>query len=90
MYISKSFLVVAIIMLSSCASTEPIVRVVTQKVEIPVPVACKALVPIPPEYCFPLLSKDADIFEKSKCLLSDRLKSIGYETELLTTLNSCK
>ena len=90
MHINKLFIIAALITLTGCGTTQPVLKVVTERVEVPVPVACKEEAPIPPTYCFSTLTPDADIYDKTKCLLSDRLKSIGYETELLTKFNACK
>lgn len=76
-----------LILLTGCA-TSP--QVVTQRVEVPIATACKTETPIVPDYCFSKLTKDMDIFDKTKCLLSDRKLSQGYETELSVALESCK
>jgi hypothetical protein len=81
---------VFILLLTGCATTEPVIKIVTQRVEVPVPVACKEEVPAVPEYCFSKLSEGSDIYDKTKCLLSDRVRSIGYEIELLAKLKACK
>jgi hypothetical protein len=91
MYANKLFLALALIFtLSGCALTDPVIKVVTQRVEIPVPVACKEEIPAVPEYCFAKLEDGTDIYDKTKCLLSDRYRSLGYETELLAKLKACK
>lgn len=90
MYANKLFLLLPVLVLSGCALTEPVIRVVTQKVEVPVPVACKEEIPAVPEYCFANLLDETDIYDKTKCLLSDRNKSMGYEIELLAKLKACK
>ena len=90
MHTSKIFLILGLLSLVGCATTEPTVKVVTQRVEVPVPVACKQEAPVPPSYCFSSLSSTSDIYDKTKCLLSDRDLSIGYETELLSKFNACK
>jgi hypothetical protein len=89
MHISKLFLVLTLV-LAGCASQDPIIRIVTQRVEVPVPVPCKEIAPTPPDYCFSKLTPDSDIYDKTKCLLSDRANSKGYEIELLAKLNACK
>ena len=92
MHINNSILISALVILTTLSgcSTTPTIKVVTQRVEIPVPVACKEETPILPTYCFSTLSESADIFDKTKCLLSDRDLSLGYETELLSKFNACK
>lgn len=88
---NKLLLVMLLVgVLAACGSTQPVLKVVTQTVEIPVPVACKEEEPIPPDFCFPQLSEDADIYTKSACLVSDRLKHLAYEVSLLTKLKACK
>ncbi len=76
--------------LTGCATTEPVIKVVTQRVEVPVPVACKEEAPILPDYCFIKLTPESSIFDKTVCLLSDRDRSLGYEIELLAKFNACK
>ena len=88
MHVSKILLISLV--LAGCSTTEPIVKVVTQEVKVPVAVACKEELPAEPEYCFSKLTESSDIFEKAKCLLSDRSKSIGYEIELAAKLKACK
>ena len=90
MHISKLFIIATLVALSGCATTDPVIKVVTQRVEIPVPVACKEEAPALPEYCFSKLIETSDIYDKTKCLLSDRDRSLGYETELLAKFNACK
>lgn len=90
MHTSKLLAIVALVALSGCATTDPVLKVVTQRVEVPVPVACKEEAPALPDYCFSKLTEGSDIYDKTKCLLSDRDRSLGYETELLAKLNACK
>jgi hypothetical protein len=79
----------SLILLTACSHTEPIINTVIQKVEVPVPVPCKAEEPVKPEFNFDKLSPDSDIFEKTKSLLADRKLHESYEAELLTALKSC-
>lgn len=90
MLANKLFIVAALLTLSGCATTDPVLKVVTQRVEVPVPVACKEEAPALPDYCFSKLTESSDIYDKTKCLLSDRERSLGYETELLSKFNACK
>ena len=85
----NNILILSIILLSGCATTEPVINTVIQKVEIPIAVPCKAVIPVKPDFNFDKLKADQDVFEKTKALLADRKLHIGYEGELLTTLNSC-
>ena len=79
-----------IILLTGCATTPPAMQLVTQRVEVPISVPCATATPLAPDYCFKKLTTADDIFNKTKCLLSDRQLSIGYETELTAALQSCK
>ena len=75
--------------MAGCATTEPAIKIVTQRVEVPVSVPCKAVVPTPPDLNFAKVTPDQDVFEKTKALLADRKLQLGYETELVAALNSC-
>jgi len=77
-------------MLSGCGTTEPVIKVVTQRVEVPVPVACKEEKPPTPDYCFPKLTTNQTIYEKSRCMLSDRELREAYEVKLAAALQACK
>lgn len=91
MQLSKLFLIsVSFLALVGCATTEPTVRVVTQRVEVMIAIPCKEVAPPVPDYCFSKITEGTDIFDKTKCLLSDRQLSLGYEVELLAKLNACK
>ena len=90
MHTNKLFFTLVLLSLAGCATTEPVIKVVTQRVEVPVPVACKEEAPPAQDYCFVKLTPESDIFDKTLCLLSDRERSLGYETELLAKFNACK
>ena len=77
------------LLLVACAS-QPTIKVETQKVEVPIAIACKTPTPPAPNYCFSSLKQQDDIFVKARCLLSDRLQSLGYEAQLSTVLESCQ
>ncbi len=87
---NKLIILASVLILSACATTEPVVKVVTQKVEVPVAVPCKTEIPLSPTFNFSNLTIDKDLFEKSKAVLADRHLHIGYESELLAALKSCK
>jgi len=80
---------VLVLVLSACATPAPGIKVVVQKVEVPIATPCKAAVPGLPKYNFDSLTVDDDIFIKNKALLADRLLHLGYENELLVALISC-
>lgn len=86
----KSNLCIIALLLSGCGTTEPVIKVVTQIVKVPVPISCTEEVPVTPDYCFDKLSTDSDIYTKTQCLLSDRLLRVGQEELLVTKLNACK
>ena len=75
--------------LVGCATDGPVIQTVIQKVEIPIAVPCKAIIPTKPEFSFDKLSEDQDVFDKTKSLLADRKLHLGYENELSAALDSC-
>jgi hypothetical protein len=85
----NKLVIIAALVLSGCATTEPVINTVIQKVEIPVAIPCKAAVPPAPDFHFKGLVTEQDIFDKSKTVLADRKLHLGYEAELLAALNSC-
>ena len=85
----NKILLLGVLAISGCATTEPVIKVVTQEVKVFVAMPCKETVPVTPDFCFVKLSDTDDIFTQTKCLLSDRKLSIGYEVELLAKLNAC-
>jgi len=82
-------LILMVSLLSACATPAPGIKVVIQKVEVPVVMPCKAVIPDLPRYNFDSLTVDDDIFIKNKALLADRLLHLGYENELSVALISC-
>jgi len=86
---NKLALILATLSLVGCATTDPVIKTVIQRVEIPIEVPCKATVPTMPTYNFDKLTIENDIYAKSQALLADRKLHLGYETELLSALNSC-
>lgn len=85
---NKLVLIVSLF-LSGCVSTGPVIRTEIQKVEVPIEVPCKAVVPAKPDFNFDKLTVENDVFEKARATLADRELHLGYETELLAALNSC-
>lgn len=79
-----------VISLSGCAFDQPIIKTVTQTVEIPVAVPCKADIPPPPALAFKTLKPEDSLYDKTRAILSDQKLHQGYETELLAALKSCK
>ena len=91
--LKNNLLVLSVILLSGCCifqpKPQPGIEVQTQRVEIPVAVPCKAVVPPVPVDNFDKLMTSNDIFVKNQALLADRLNHLGYEKELVAALNSC-
>lgn len=83
-------ILVMIIALTGCASgPPPVMAPLIQKVEVPIAVPCKVIVPKPPEFNFNKLTTEQDIFEKTRAILADIRLHFAYEAELLGALNSC-
>lgn len=80
------------ILLSGCAlftKPQPGIEVQIQRVEVPIVVPCKAVVPKVPSWYFDKLTTANNIFTKDQYLLADRELHLGYEAELLGALQSC-
>jgi hypothetical protein len=86
----KTLIVLTCLTLAGCATMPPVEKVVTQRVEIPIAVACKTPTPAEPTYCAPSLKPTDSIFDKTKCLLSDEDLRKANQLELTAALNSCK
>lgn len=87
---NKFALLLAPVLIMGCATApEPAVKVVIQRVEVPVEIPCKAVMPATPGLNFGSLSPEQDIFEKVRALLADRQLSIAHSAELAAALNSC-
>ena len=86
---NKFFLFLPLIVAACGTTPQPGIKIETQKVEVPVVVPCKALMPATPQFNFDKLTVDKDIFVKEQALLADRLLHLGYEAELVAALNSC-
>jgi len=77
-------------LLTACGTTEPLIRVETREVKIPVPVACKTEVPSRPALNVPNLKTTDTVYDKAKAYVADSQLRDGYERELLAALLSCK
>lgn len=94
---NKLFILSLILFLSACAHNEtkcqecvPSVIYKTQTVNVPYPVYCKTPDPEKPEFNFPKIDPEMDIYEKTKILLADIKLHLAYETELLAVLKTCR
>lgn len=85
----NSLILLAALALYGCATTEPVIKTVIQRVEIPIPVACKVIIPTEPEFGFDKLKIEDTLYFKTQTVLSDRELHIAYEAELLAALKSC-
>lgn len=79
-----------IILLGGCATTDPVINTVVQRVEVPIAMPCAAEIPLQPEFNFNKMTIENDIFEKTRAVLADQELHTAYETELLAALKSCK
>jgi hypothetical protein len=78
------------LMLSACASGKPPEpRVVVQRVEVPVRVACKPERPPQPTYAADTVPLDASLFDLVRALLQDRFQRQAHEAELNGALDRC-
>lgn len=80
----------AIALVGCATQQDPTARIVTQLVEVPIPVMCKAEVPEKPVMNMDKVTVEDDIFVKVQALLADMNLHIGYEIQLLSALMSCK
>jgi hypothetical protein len=83
-------LLLVIPLLSACVTTKEVIKYETLEVKVPVPIKCLAEIPEKPDFNFPKIKEESDIFEKVKSLLADRNLHLGYQDQLLTALQSCK
>jgi hypothetical protein len=86
---NKLLILLSALILSACATDGPVINTVVQRVEVPIAVPCKAVVPAAPDLSFDKVTPDQDIFDKTKSLLADRKLHLGYEADLLAALSSC-
>lgn len=72
------------LLLPGCSTVAP----APIEVKIPVAIKCKTENPVEPVIaCY---SKDADIFDNTKCLIYEVKVRKAYESELVSALESCK
>ena len=88
--VNNKLILISLLFLSACGTTEPLIRVETKEVKVPVPVACKTADPALPDYNVPKLTVNSTIFEKTQAYLADSELRKGYEKELLAALASCR
>lgn len=92
---SKLVILFAALFISGCAHMEkkecPIcVPGEPKTVYVPVPIPCKTETPVKPDYNFPKVQPELDIYEKTKILIADIKLHLAYEEELEAAFKSCK
>lgn len=88
MFVNK-LLLISVLVIAGCA-TNPEAVVPPKEVKVPVAVPCETAIPQEPEFNFPKISEQDDIFVKVKALLADIKLHLAYEEQLLAALKSCK
>lgn len=87
----NSFIAIAMLLiLTGCATPEPVIQTIIQKVEVPILVPCKQEIPSTPDFNFDKLTESDTLFDKTKSLLADKKIHLAYEEELLAALKACK
>lgn len=89
MGVSK-YLLLAVLILGGCATTESSKPPEPKIVQVPIRVPCEIEEPKTPDYNFPRSSTESTLYEKVQALLADRLLHLGYEEQLRTALRGCK
>ena len=77
-----------LILLSGCATHEPVVR--TVRVEVPVLVPCKTQDVAVPPWAAAGLKKSDSLEVKVRALLAERRQRMGYERELVAAVGACQ
>ncbi|WP_462402194.1 hypothetical protein [Pseudomonas sp. Marseille-QA0332] len=82
-------LLLAGLLLSGCATqVEPEVRIV--RVEVPVQVPCRTPDVAVPPWATDSLRKSDSLEVKVRALLAERRQRIGYERQLIASINACQ
>lgn len=83
----KYLTIIMAALLSGCATAPPEPRVTTHTAEVPVP--CSPKKPAKPASSVDVLPLDAPIDEQMRALRADRVRSKGYEKQLVKALDTC-
>lgn len=83
----KYLAVIVALFLSGCATAPPEPRVTTHTAEVPTP--CSPKKPAKPASAVDLLPLDAPIDDQMRALRADRVRSKGYEKQLVKSLDAC-
>lgn len=77
-----------LVLLSGCATHEPVVR--TVRVEVPVLIPCKTQAVTVPSWVVSGLKKSDSLEVKVRTLLAERRQRMGYERELVAAVGACR
>ncbi|WP_256347314.1 hypothetical protein [Pseudomonas gingeri] len=84
----RVLLIGVVVLLAGCAGRGPEIR--TVRVEVPVPVPCRAPVVAVPEFAAASLKKSDSLELKVRALLAERRQRMGYERELVAAVSACQ
>jgi len=87
--VRNKLILLSVLLLAACQTPQPGINTVIQKVEVPVAVPCKEVIPLTPAFNFDKLVPSTDIYGQVQALTADRLLHQGYEEELLAALTAC-
>lgn len=87
--VRNKLILLSVLLLAACQTPQPGIKTVIQKVEIPVAVPCKEVIPLTPAFNFDKLVPSNDIYGQVQALSADRLLHEGYEEQLLAALTAC-
>lgn len=87
--VRSKLVLLSVLLLAACQTPQPGIKTVIQKVEVPVAVPCKEVIPLEPAFYFDKLVPNTDIYGQAQALSADRLLHKGYEEELLAALTAC-
>lgn len=87
--VRSKLVLLSVLLLAACQTPQPGIKTVIQKVEVPVSVPCKEVIPQVPGFYFDKLVPSNDIYGQAQALSADRLLHKGYEEELLAALTAC-
>ena len=79
----KAVFLVVVLLLAGCAATVP------ERVLVPIPVLCVAVIPDEPEWATDALPVAAPLWDLVRALLAERQQRIGYEEQLRAALEAC-
>lgn len=72
---------------AGCGAVKP---PATVRVEIPIPIPCKVVVPDPPVFAVDALPLNAGIWDMMNALRADRIQRRAYEKSLEAAVKACQ